>query len=359
MIPKGFVGLIADLCGDVMAAFESPTLRSYRELLDVGEQASVEDLKKAYYRMALLYHPDRNQDPNAPQIFSEIKKAYDVLADPERVRWVNRTHFQDQLSRNVVEDLQITFGSFFGHRLFRFPGLIEKRFRLGQEISGESDTMPSRNETFREGQSILDHPAYDSIELVYAGKFSKDDEAQLVNSFSGQNVLSLPWVTINHRGIYHFLRDELEDALRCYEDLNRRISNNIIFMYRLGILEVLLGFRERKSTWFGGSKPNERRVRRGIRWLEHCLKIGRERPVGRQNCLVIRKTLAEIYDRMGHRRKSRRLWLDVQKREPKSLETAFRLGGWSEAKTLFQAQRKRSLKSRGVLPEAKAKNKQS
>jgi hypothetical protein len=309
----------------------------------VGEQASPDEIKKAYYRMAFLYHPDRNQDPQAPQVFDQIKKAFDILTDPARVRLVNQSHVKDQLAKTVVDGLQITFGSFFGYRLFRFPGVIDRRLRLGQEKPGESDAMPGRDETFREGQSILDHPAYDSLELVYAGRFSKEDEAQLVDSFSGQNVLALPWVTVNHRGIYHFLRGEWMESLRCYEQLNQRIPNNIIFMYRLGILEVILGFRDQRPNWLGIRKPNRRQVRRGIRWLEHCLKIANSRPVGRQKCLVIRKTLAEIWEQLGSKRRSRKLWKEIQASEPRSLEAAFHLGGWSRAQELLQSKRRHQL----------------
>src|ERR671918_17856 len=56
----------------------------YREL-GVSKNASAEDIKKAYRKLARQYHPDRNPgDSAAEEKFKDVQAAYDVLGDPEK-----------------------------------------------------------------------------------------------------------------------------------------------------------------------------------------------------------------------------------------------------------------------------------
>ncbi|MDY5823701.1 MAG: molecular chaperone DnaJ [Candidatus Coprenecus sp.] len=59
--------------------------RDYYEVLGVSKDSSAEDIKKAYRKLALKYHPDRNPDDKAAEEkFKEAAEAYDVLSDPEK-----------------------------------------------------------------------------------------------------------------------------------------------------------------------------------------------------------------------------------------------------------------------------------
>jgi len=58
-------------------------MKDYYKILGVSRNASQEEIKKAYYRLAHKYHPDKGGDPEK---FKEINKAYQILSDPEKRR---------------------------------------------------------------------------------------------------------------------------------------------------------------------------------------------------------------------------------------------------------------------------------
>src|SRR5580704_5340854 len=59
--------------------------RDYYETLDVARNCNAEDLKKAYRKLAMQHHPDRNHgNRDAEHKFKEINEAYEVLSDQQR-----------------------------------------------------------------------------------------------------------------------------------------------------------------------------------------------------------------------------------------------------------------------------------
>jgi molecular chaperone DnaJ len=62
----------------------SSSKRDYYEVLGVQKNASKEEIKNAYRKLALQYHPDRNKDPTAEEKFKELSEAYAVLSDDEK-----------------------------------------------------------------------------------------------------------------------------------------------------------------------------------------------------------------------------------------------------------------------------------
>ncbi|XP_038234787.1 dnaJ homolog subfamily B member 1 [Dermochelys coriacea] len=58
--------------------------KDYYRTLGLARGASEDDIKKAYRKQALRYHPDKNKDPGAEERFKEVAEAYDVLSDPKK-----------------------------------------------------------------------------------------------------------------------------------------------------------------------------------------------------------------------------------------------------------------------------------
>lgn len=58
--------------------------KDYYDILGIKKGAPDEDIKKAYRKQALRYHPDKNKSPGAEDKFKEIAEAYDVLSDPKK-----------------------------------------------------------------------------------------------------------------------------------------------------------------------------------------------------------------------------------------------------------------------------------
>jgi molecular chaperone DnaJ len=98
--------------------------RDYYEVLGVGKGASADEIKRAYRRMAMKYHPDKNPDnKEAEAKFKECAEAYEVLSDTEkRNRYEQFGHEglrgsgMHDFSRMNVEDIFSMFGldDFFG-----------------------------------------------------------------------------------------------------------------------------------------------------------------------------------------------------------------------------------------------------
>ncbi len=95
--------------------------RDYYEVLGVQREATPDEIKRAYRQAALKYHPDRNRDPGAEELFKEAAEAYEVLSDAERrARYDRHGHAglsgapMHDFSGMGVEDIFDIFGELFG-----------------------------------------------------------------------------------------------------------------------------------------------------------------------------------------------------------------------------------------------------
>ncbi|GAA7382513.1 DnaJ family protein [Helicobacter pylori] len=97
--------------------------KSLYQTLNVGENASQDEIKKSYRRLARQYHPDLNKTKEAEEKFKEINAAYEILSDEEKRRQYDQfgdnmfggQNFSDfARSRSTSEDLDDILSSIFG-----------------------------------------------------------------------------------------------------------------------------------------------------------------------------------------------------------------------------------------------------
>jgi molecular chaperone DnaJ len=100
------------------------TQRDYYEILEVPKNASGDDLKSAFRRLARQYHPDVNKEADAEERFKELNEAYAVLSDPERRAAYDRFGHAGVRGPSGTPDFNVDFSDFadiFGD-LFGFGG---------------------------------------------------------------------------------------------------------------------------------------------------------------------------------------------------------------------------------------------
>ena len=102
---------------------------NYYEILNVSKDASVDEIKKQYKKLALKHHPDRGGDP---EMFKKISEAYQTLSDPEKKEEYDNpnpfsrqmpggAHFHHPHRQPHFVDPNIIFQQFFNNNFFQQP----------------------------------------------------------------------------------------------------------------------------------------------------------------------------------------------------------------------------------------------
>ncbi|MDW8083892.1 MAG: DnaJ domain-containing protein [Candidatus Caldarchaeum sp.] len=112
--------------------------KDYYEILGVPRNATKEEIKRAYRRLALQYHPDRNKSPDAEEKFKEISEAYAVLVDDEKRRLydmygkagVSQTYTTEDLFRSTWVDFDELFRDL---GLGDFESIFDRFFGFGRK----------------------------------------------------------------------------------------------------------------------------------------------------------------------------------------------------------------------------------
>lgn len=121
------------------------TKRDYYEVLGVERNATRDQIKHAYRRLALQCHPDKNKDPGASAKFRELAEAYAVLSDETKRKEYDTTGHAGVSERWSTDDLMrdFQFGDFLGGRFGDLSGIFGdffgRRMRPGPGSSRGAD----------------------------------------------------------------------------------------------------------------------------------------------------------------------------------------------------------------------------
>jgi molecular chaperone DnaJ len=112
--------------------------RDYYEVLGVSKNASKDEIKDAYRKLAMQYHPDRNKAPDAEEKFKEISEAYAVLSDDEKRQQYDVLGHAGFDQRYSTEDIfrGADFESIFRDIGFGFGDLFRTFFGGGFGVGG-------------------------------------------------------------------------------------------------------------------------------------------------------------------------------------------------------------------------------
>ena len=103
----------------------------YYTLLNIEQDDTKEEIKKAYHKAALKYHPDKNKEDNAETMFKQVVEAYEVLIDPVKKQKYdfslrNRSSFDFKLSPEILKFSRFFFSDENIDRFSNFSNAITK-----------------------------------------------------------------------------------------------------------------------------------------------------------------------------------------------------------------------------------------
>lgn len=210
---------------------------TYYDLLGVARDASEEQIKRAYKKLAFQFHPDRNSDPGANAKFQELNEANEVLSDVGK-----RQNYDDELNgvnthSMQFQDINEIFRSFFGAPPHMFPGNaahffnrptpIVKTLNLTLQQAYIGGSFPMELERW----NLVDNTRYDEKLTVYVTiPCGIDDNEIMIIQGNGN--------TINNT-----MKGDIKIHMKISNDTEfKRQGLDLIYKKTITLKEALCGF---------------------------------------------------------------------------------------------------------------------
>ena len=136
--------------------------KDYYEVLGVSKNATDDEIKSAFRKLAKKYHPDVSKEENAAEKFKEAQEAYAILSDPEKRRQY------DQFGHSAFTNANGGFSGFEGFDFGNVSDIFEDLFG-GMGFSSSRSRTRNTNSP-RKGSDLLYHMTIDFDEAIYGTK---------------------------------------------------------------------------------------------------------------------------------------------------------------------------------------------
>ncbi len=185
---------------------------NYYEILGVSQGAPMDEIRRAYRREAMEWHPDRNKDPNAPRMMGLINEAWEVLGNPER-----RAEYDREIVERTryYESVGTDRDTLDGFRVYLLPWLLEREIDL-YEVLG----VPNNATVEDVRRAYADH--LETIE--YSREFGFDATGTVfmrLLRIAGA-VLSHPEARAEYDQHYFLMRSKIAKEERARQEAARR-----------------------------------------------------------------------------------------------------------------------------------------
>jgi molecular chaperone DnaJ len=173
--------------------------RDYYDILEISRNASTDEIKKAYRKMALKFHPDKNpNDPQAESKFKEAAEAYEILSNADKRQRYDR-YGHDGVKNGAgggfhmsMDDIFSQFGDIFG-------GAFGDAFGFGTRGSGGTRRRVNRGSNLRVKVKLsLEEIANGTEKKIRVSKYVSCDSCSGTGAEKGSSYSTCP--TCNGRG---------------------------------------------------------------------------------------------------------------------------------------------------------------
>lgn len=212
---------------------------NYYDILGVSRQASAQDIKTAYRKLAMEHHPDRGGDGSH---FQKISQAYDTLGDPnKRNRYDNEINVQTQFNGNFrnFEDIHNVFNDLFrGRQGFDFGRRNVRNKNLDLNIKCKI--------------TLLDSYIGKEVEATYTLPSGRKETAIIQIPPGIENGHVLRFKEMGDDGFPQFPRGDLNVTILIADDLNfTRKKDNIVTIIEIDAIEAMIGCTKPVETLDG------------------------------------------------------------------------------------------------------------